>query len=165
MHCTKVLQLSVASIRLPMNHISSFTCCQYQSTDAPQYCSYLLPVSAFQFTAPQYLIFLLPVSVYQCNTVLQLFVASISLPLHHILQFPVASIILQMHHSTSVTCCQYQSTNSPQYFSYLLLVSVYQFTTVFLLPVASISLRMHHSTSDICCQYKSKMHNKTSVIS
>jgi len=57
-----------------------------------------------------------------------------------VFQLPVASITLPMNHShspiclsTSVTCCQYHSTNVPQsftylsqYFSYLLPVSLYQ---------------------------------------
>ena len=88
----------------------------------------------------EYFSYLLPVLVYQYTRVLQLSGVSISLP---------------MHHSTSVICCQYQSTNAPQYFSYLLAVSVNQCTTVLQLSVASIRLPMHHSISVICCQYQS----------
>ena len=60
-----------------------------------------------------------------------------------------------MHLSTSVICCQVQSTISPQYFSYLLPVSVQKGTKDFQLSVARISLPMHQSTSDIFCQYQS----------
>jgi len=95
---------------------------------------------------------MLLVSFYQCATILPL---------------GVASIRLQMQNSTSVTCCQYQSKNSPQYFRILLPVSVYYCATVIRLFVASISpkcitdiqlsisrisVTMHQSTSVICSQ-------------
>ena len=133
-----VLQLLVARISLQMHQIISVICYQYQSTNAPQNFSYILPVSVKNST--EYFSYLLRVSVYKWSTVLQLSVASISLP---------------MHHSISDMCCQYQSTNAPQYCSYQLPVSVYQCTTEIQLSVASISLPMHHSISVICCQYQS----------
>jgi len=60
-----------------------------------------------------------------------------------------------MHQCTLVNWCQYQSTEAPQYYSYLLSVSVCEATTVLQLPVASISQPMHHSTSVTCWQYES----------
>ena len=120
--------MSLYCILLPTKVIGSSTlfagiCCQYQSTDAPLYFSYLMPVSVYRFT-----------------TVLQIYFASISLP---------------MHYNTSAICCQYLSTDALHYFIYLLPASVYRCTTLLLLSVVSISLPMHHSISVICCQYQS----------
>jgi hypothetical protein len=148
-----VLQLSVANISLPIHHNHLPICCQYQSTNAPQPSTYLLPVSVYQYT-----------------TTIYLSVANISLPIHHS-HLPICCQYQSNNaHSHLPICCQYQSTNTPQSSTYLLPVSVYQcpqpstyllpisvyqYTSTIYLSVANISLPIHHSHLPICCQYQS----------
>jgi len=127
MHFTTVLQLTVASISLPMHHNTSVICCQYQSTNTQQYFSYLLPVSVYRCTTIHQLS-VASICLQMISTrILQYFVASVSLPNHHSTSFTcfLYQFTNAQHHSTSVTCCQCNSTNPPQQISYLLPVAVY----------------------------------------